>query len=171
MNINYTGRNIEVTPDLKKYTEKRLKKIEKFIGPLLEAEIVFSTEKFQRTVEINLKSKNFTFNAKEKSKDIYIALNAVFDQLDRRAKKAKEKLKEEKKRAVKEIAPPIQSQKFQYNISKNEILTLKPMSLEEAIEYMNVSNREIFAFTDLDSGNLHILHKRKSGNYELIEVK
>jgi len=80
MNINYTGRSIEVTPDLKKYTEKRLKKIEKFIGPLLEAEIVFSIEKFQRTVEVNLKSKNFTFNAKEKSKDIYIALNAVFDQ-------------------------------------------------------------------------------------------
>ncbi len=171
MNINYTGRNIEVTSDLKKYTEKRLKKIEKFIGPLLEAEIVFSTEKYQKAVEINIKSKNFIFNAKEKSKDIYIALNTVFDQLDRRAKKAKEKLKKEKKRTAKPIVSLTQSQKAQQNIIRNDTLTLKPMSLDEAIEHMNISNREVFAFTDMDSGNLHILHKRKSGNYDLIEIK
>ncbi|MCP2519946.1 ribosome-associated translation inhibitor RaiA [Candidatus Aminicenantes bacterium AC-335-B20] len=171
MNISYTGRNMEITQDLKKYTEKRLRKIEKFIGPLLEAEVIFSTEKFQRIVEINLKSKNFSFNAKEKAKEVYMALNTVFDQLERRVKKAKEKLKEERKRAGRITTPAEQPLTPKYNISRNEVLTLKPMSLDEAIEYMNISNREIFAFTDLESGSLQILHKRKSGNYDLIEVK
>lgn len=170
MNITFTGRNVEITEELKKYAEKKFKKIEKFMGPILHAELIISTEKYQKTVEVNLKSKNSNLNAKEKSKDIYVALNSVFNQLNRRAKKTKEKMKERKKRVSKSQIPLVESSPSE-NIIRSRSYTPKPMTLNEAVEHMKASKQDIFVFMDLESGNIKVLHKKKNKTYELVEVE
>ena len=50
-----------------------------------------------------------------------------------------------------------------------DAVSLRPMSLEEAVKEMETSNRGIFVFRD-KAGPLRILHCRRDGTLELIEL-
>ena len=43
------------------------------------------------------------------------------------------------------------------------------MSVEEAIEQMELLSHDFFLFANSDSGALNLVYKRKDGNYGLIE--
>ncbi|MFQ6082708.1 MAG: ribosome hibernation-promoting factor, HPF/YfiA family [Candidatus Aminicenantia bacterium] len=169
MNTNYTGRNVEITPDFKKYTEKRLKKLEKFLGPIIEAEVIFSTEKYRHIVEVNVKAKNSNLNGIEESEDVFISLNSVFDNLDRRAKKIKGKFKERKRKTSKTPFLSLPTTPTRKRIIRSESYSLKPMTVEEAITRIKSNEKEVFVFRNLNSGKLNVIHKKKNGSYELIE--
>ena len=45
MNLDITGRHIEITPSLKEFTEDRLRKLEKLLDGPLEIHVVLGIEK------------------------------------------------------------------------------------------------------------------------------
>jgi putative sigma-54 modulation protein len=46
---------------------------------------------------------------------------------------------------------------------------IKPMSLEEAIDQMQLLGHDFFLFYNPDSNNMNLIYKRKDGNFGLIE--
>ena len=50
MKINYTARNTTITPEIKKYCERRLNSIKKFLGYETEADLLLAQEKYHKTV-------------------------------------------------------------------------------------------------------------------------
>ena len=50
MNINFTARHTDITPDIKKYCERRLRSLEKVLGQKLSADNVLSVEKNRHKV-------------------------------------------------------------------------------------------------------------------------
>jgi len=46
---------------------------------------------------------------------------------------------------------------------------IKPMSLDEAIDQMELLGHTFFLFSNADSNELNLLYRRKDGNYGLIE--
>ena len=173
MKINYTARHANITPDIKKYCERRIKNLERLLDNPIEADITLTVEKYRKRVEINIKSKRVTLNVDEETHDMLSSLAEAFDHVERRIKKEREKLKKRKRRKTREreIFPPaVETEEEQKRVIRNEDYMLKPLSLEEALLHFDLDEKkEVFVFRKSGSEKWAILYRRKDGHYGLIE--
>ena len=172
MNINFTARHSKITPEIKKYCERRLNSIEKLLGYPVKADLILSVEKYRRKVEINIKTKGATINTIKETPDIFSSLGVAFDHLDTRVKKEREKLRERKRRKNKEIeafSRIIEEEERKGRIIKSRDFSMKPMSIEEALMQFSSSKREVFVFRNFETGKWATLYRRKDGHFGLVE--
>ena len=57
MQIHITGRQVTITPAIRRFTEEKLKKVEKLLGGPIEAHVVLAVEKRRHHAEIQVKSR------------------------------------------------------------------------------------------------------------------
>lgn len=172
MNINFTARHASITPEIKKYCEKRLKSLEKVLGHKISADLILSVEKYRRKVEINVKIKRAVFNVMEETHDMFSSLGLAFDNIEKRVKKEREKLREKKRRKTRErevFSLPAETEEPQKRVIRSQDYSLKPMSLEEAFIQFDLNKKEVFVFRKLGSEKWAVIYRRKDGNYGLIE--
>jgi putative sigma-54 modulation protein len=172
MTISYTARLTELTPNLKKYCEKRIASLEKIFGYPLETNLILSIEKYRNKAEVNVKTKGATLNAVSETQDMFSSLGDVFDNIERRAKKEKEKLRERKRRKSKDTAsapPAEEAPQSVKRVIRSRNYSMKPMSVEEALILFESKKDEVLVFRSFDSGHWAVLYRRKDGNFGLIE--
>jgi len=172
MNINYTARHTNITPEIKKHWERRLKTIEKLLGYPVEADLILSVEKYRHKVDINVKVKGATLNTTQETQDMFSSIGVAFDHIEKRVKKERDKLKERKRRKSREMGvfnPPLSTEEPQTRVISSNDYSLKPMSVDEALLQLESSNREVFVFRKFDSEKWAVLYKRKDGNFGLVE--
>lgn len=172
MNINFTARQTQITPDLREYCQRRLESLEKFIGPLREVDIILAVEKYRNRAEINIKARRSSLNVVEETYDMYNSLNLAFDNLEKRLKKEKERARETKRRKgnkEKEILAPPRLIQEEGRIIRSQNYSLKPMTIEEAILQLELSKKEVFIFRKSDSEKWAVIYRRKDGNIGLVE--
>jgi len=54
-------------------------------------------------------------------------------------------------------------------VIRSKSYSIKPMSLEEAIEELNALGDDFVIFTNAETDEVNVLYRRKDGNYGLIE--
>jgi putative sigma-54 modulation protein len=54
-------------------------------------------------------------------------------------------------------------------VRSQEAIAMRPMTVEEAVKECEFRDREVFIFRDA-KGKVNVLHRRKDGKIELIEV-
>lgn len=94
MQIHYSGRNIEVTPALKAFTQEKLQRLEHRQNGITQVNIIFQIENITHIVEANLHMAGIELNATAKAKDMYAAIDELVDKLLVQLTKHKEKQKE-----------------------------------------------------------------------------
>src|SRR5512137_776283 len=99
MSINFATKNVKMPGALKAFVEKHLRDIEKIAGEIIDAEVIVNEEKLSFKVEISLKTRLNSFYAKGRDKILKQAMRDTLATLRGQAKRCKEKIKEEKKRA------------------------------------------------------------------------
>lgn len=55
------------------------------------------------------------------------------------------------------------------SITQRKHTLVKPMSLEEAVAQMDLSEEKFLIFINSDSGQMNVLHRTKDGGYEWVE--
>jgi len=83
ININYTGRQTNISDEIRDFCEKRIKSTEKLISSPAEVDIILSVEKYRHKVEIHISSKGFNLNAAEETRDMISSLGLAFDNIER----------------------------------------------------------------------------------------
>ncbi len=172
MVINYTARHTTLTPDIKKYCERRMASLEKILGYPVETGLILSVEKYRHKAEVNIKTKGATLHAVSETQDMLSSLGEVFDNIERRAKKEKDKLRERKRRKGKEVLPPVEAvsaPEREKRIIRSHNYSMKPMSVEEALLLFEARRDEAFAFRKFDTEKWAVLFRRKDGNFGLID--
>ena len=54
-------------------------------------------------------------------------------------------------------------------IIKNKRFDMKPMAADEAVDQMELLDKDFFVFANQASGDVNVVYRRKDGNYGLIE--
>jgi len=173
MQINFTARHTDITPDIKKFCERRLRSIEKLLGYPLEANLRLSVEKYRYRAEINIKTRRATLNTTEETQDMFGSLGLAFDHLEKRVKKERGKDRERKRRKNierEDISFSLEDEDQQKRVIKSHPHSLKPMSIEEALLQFESSKNEVLVFRKSDSEKWAVLFRRKDGNYGLIDL-
>lgn len=171
MKINVRGKNLEVTPSLKEYVEKRVGKLDKLIDPVKEAVVTLVVEKEMHRVEVTIPLNGVILRGEEETADMYSSIDNVVEKIERQIRKNKTKLsKKLKEGALKEIAlGTIQIEEEEPQIVRTKKFALKPMSAEEAVLQMNLLGHSFFVYFDDEAQEVNVVYKRKDGNYGLIE--
>lgn len=92
MQIEYTGHSVDVTDALKGYTKEKFSKLERHFDKIIAAHFIFRVEKLAHIAEATLLAAKTEVHAEATSEDMYAAIDALVDKLDRQLMKHKEKL-------------------------------------------------------------------------------
>lgn len=91
MQLNFTGKNIEVTPALKSFTAEKFNILEKRYPTIHYINIVFYVEHMTQTVEATLHFNGLEIHATAKDNDMYKAIELLADKLQIQLNKHKQK--------------------------------------------------------------------------------
>lgn len=102
MNINYTGRHIEVTDAIRNHTKAQFDRIhELFEGKTANAHIVIEVERGQHRSEAIVKWRNEVLNATSIDNDMYNSISQTIDKIEKQARRLKEKMVDRSHKATK----------------------------------------------------------------------
>ncbi|MDW0112637.1 ribosome-associated translation inhibitor RaiA [Sporosarcina saromensis] len=185
LDFNIRGENLEVTPAIREYVEKKVQKLERYFteGANATAHVNLKVYNDRQTkVEITIPMKNLTLRAEERHDDMYAAIDLIVDKLERQIRKYKTRVNR-KFREREGVAAFLQSVEKEKNVQEEAVhdeaefqvvrtkqFDLKPMDQEEAILQMNMLGHSFFIFTDAESDGTQIVYKRRDGKYGLIET-
>ena len=102
MNVEYTGRQYEVTNAIRKEVETGLTKIRKILRDKFETKVILAVEKHRHKAEITINPRNGPLVGLAQAKDMSIAVNEALDHLEKQAIKHKTRW-QSKKRAARKI--------------------------------------------------------------------
>jgi putative sigma-54 modulation protein len=182
MSINFTSKNAKFTGALKAFTEKNLESIEKISGNIIDAEIIATEEKLGFKVEITAKTNLHTYHIQDKDPILKQAIRKILNTLKLQAKKNKEKLKEEKKRAGKgsalkefTVAPEEETNESRERTQKEDITVVenysrKPLSVEEAVFFLKDSGENAYLFTNVETNRMAVVFFNKNDSISIIEA-
>jgi putative sigma-54 modulation protein len=92
MQLNVTGHHVDVTTSMKGYVEKKLDRIVRHSDHIIDVHCILTVEKLRHKAEATVLLNGATVYADAVEMDMYAAIDALADKLDRRVKKHKEKL-------------------------------------------------------------------------------
>ncbi len=177
MEINVRGKNIEATPALVDYANKKLSKLEKHFEKSTDAQVVLSVIREEHIVEVTLNFNGLILRGEESTGDMYASIDMVVDKLERQVKKYKTRmsktLRQRGVRIISEKHAAIEAEERMEEeapkVVKTKRFSLKPMTVEEAIMQMDLLGHNFFVFGNADDDSVSVVYKRKDGDYGLIE--
>ena len=98
MNLNLTGVHLDITPAIRAYVVAKLDRVNRHFDHVIDVNVVLSVDKLRQKVEANVHVRGKDIHAEAIEPDMYAAIDALADKLDRQVLKHKEKL-------VRTIAP------------------------------------------------------------------
>ena len=96
MQINVSGHHIEVTDALHDYVVSKLDRLERHFDRITQIDVILSVEKTRQKAEATIRLAGGEIYADAESEDLYAAIDALTDKLDRQIIKQKEKAKHHK---------------------------------------------------------------------------
>ncbi|HEX9137676.1 MAG TPA: ribosome-associated translation inhibitor RaiA [Nitrospirota bacterium] len=173
MQVTVIGRHIEATDALKQYAQEKFSRLEKYLPKTSQTVITLSVvKKVHHIAEAVIKSNGVLIQASEETEEMYSAIDLLVEKIERRVRRYKEKLVDHKHQTNKAaaLAPSASSQEERIpQIIKIKRFDLKPMLPEEAVMQMELLDKDFFIFSNIGSGHINVIYKRKDGNVGLIE--
>ncbi len=94
MNLNLTGHRLEITPAIRAYVVAKLERVNRHFDHVIDVSVVLSVDKLRHKVEANVHVRGKDLHAESIEADMYAAIDALADKLDRQVVKYKEQLKD-----------------------------------------------------------------------------
>ena len=91
MNLNLTGNHLEITPAIRDYVVAKLERVTRHFDHVIDVNVVLAVDKLQHKVEVNLHTRGKDIHVEAIEADMYAAIDALIDKLDRQVLKHKEK--------------------------------------------------------------------------------
>src|ERR1044071_4662829 len=184
MATEITGRNFEVTPDIRKLLETKIAKVQdRLFDDVIDVRCVLQVQKYRNICEILIVGKDHDVKVvQESDESMQDAINLALDHLKRQAQKNRKKIRDHHRGAgngrqsvtewnVQVLEPGQLRETGDHNrprIIKTTNLAIRPMSIEEAALRLDDSKSEFIVFRDLDSDKVSVIYKRRDNNLGLI---
>jgi len=91
MNLNITGRHVEVTPAIREYVTSKLDRVIRHFDNVTSVGVILSVEKLKQKAEVTLHVRGKDIFVESEESDLYAAIDSMVDKLDRQVIKYKQK--------------------------------------------------------------------------------
>ena len=177
MELQLTGKNVKITPTVRRYVERKVDKLSRHLPDIIESIVEVTEEKTksaaQRFVaQITLDSHGTILRGEERGDDLLVAIDKVVATMDRQIEHYKGKLYKKGRcssLARTEFQPEPETTAPAQRVAKVKRFAVKPMSADEAVDQMELLGHDFLLFLNAETDSLNLLYRRKDGNYGLIE--
>ena len=175
MRIDFTGRQMEVSPDSRQYTEERLRKLSRVLRDRFDIHVILTAEKHRRIAEITLKIRDHTLVGVEVTGDARSSINGALDKLERQAVRLLARRRTRKRRPKPALAVLLnvlgveRVDHEEHRLLERERFPIKPMSVEEAIESLDATRLGLVVFRNAETERVNVIYRREDGNLGMIE--
>ena len=175
MQIDYTGRQMEVSSELRQYTENRLRKLTRLLRDRYSVHVILTAERHLRVVEITLKFRDHTLVGVGETPDARSSINTALDKLERQAVRLLERRRTRKRRpkptsaVLLNVLGTERTDHEERRLLETERMPIKPLAVEEALESLEQSKSGLVVFRNLETERVNIIYRRPDGNLALIE--
>jgi putative sigma-54 modulation protein len=109
MNLHLSGHHLEITPAIRTYITVKLVRLTRHFDHVIDVNVVLSVDKLRQQVTANLHVRGKEIHAECVEPDMYAAIDALADKLDRQVLKHKEKRNGHRRdlAPVKRVAVPV----------------------------------------------------------------
>jgi putative sigma-54 modulation protein len=94
MQLNLSGHHIDITTALRDYVSNKMERLERHFDHVTNMHVILSVEKLRQKAEATLHVSGANLFANAEHENMYAAIDALADKLDRQIKKHKEKTKD-----------------------------------------------------------------------------
>lgn len=186
LEVDIYGRNLEITKRMTDYVNKKVSKLDRFLSGIEEARVDLAYVKSARSAsdrqvaQITVRGRGFVLRSEERAEDIFAAIDAALDKMQRRIERYKGKHYRGRGdgRSAAEVIPgevvePIsedETGELQPAIVRRKQFVVAPMDELEALEQMSLLGHEnFFVFFNANTNSINVLYRRRDGAYGLIE--
>jgi putative sigma-54 modulation protein len=178
MKIEFTGRQTEISKEVRRLAERKLQKIGKVLPSMTRAHVILTADKHRQIAEVSAHSRNLDLSAVEESTNPRLSVSTAMDKLLRQAQRHQEKRRGRKgassarRPAATTTArgrPGGEEEPAAPRVIRNRRRAVKPMTLDEATLELEARGEGVLVFRDAASERMRVLYRREDGNLGLIE--
>ena len=176
MELQIAGQNMEIPSEVRRYAERKIGKLTRHFPNIIGFIVEISQEKTRSpqqkfTVRASVTGNGVSLHGQERGEDLFQAIDKITSVLDRQLERQKGKLYEKGKgnSLARGEFKAETAQEFRPEVVKVKRFAMKPMSVIEAAEQMQILGHSFFFFLNTDTEEYNVLYQRQDGNYGLIE--
>jgi len=182
MDMKITGKNIEVSPAIREHMAQKFSKIDRCLSNIISFDVVATEEKTHSPeqryiVQVTLDSNGTLIRGEERGPDLYTATDRTVEVMHRQIERYRRKLpysRNKGKSSIRTVTTEVVAVEQELaqegpRIVKTKKFDLKPMSVEEAVDQMELLGHDFFLYFNPENNRINLLYRRKDGNYGLIE--
>ena len=194
MKLLIHGRNLEITPALRDYTQTKLERAtHHFCDAVREADVHLSVARNprvpQQTAEVTVFANGTVIRAQERSENLYASIDLAAGKLARQLRRWKERHSDHHHShghsasntpATEAVADDSQVDGSLLQGREAELpdpgvrrkyFAMPPMSLNEARRQLDLIDHDFYLFRDEDSDQLQVIYRRNHGGYGVIQAR
>jgi putative sigma-54 modulation protein len=190
--IRVTGRHVSVTEAMKEYCRRKAATLHLDYPKIIEVQVILDVQKYRHQAEVILHCSNhITIEARAECNDMYASIDQVVDRVARQMRKCKTRLMKNHRPKKQNTRPfndrivrwewidaaaefpidgetPVEEQAVREMVHR-EKYPVKPMSADEAVLQLELSNKQFLVFLNSQTDKVNVLYRRKKGDFGLIE--
>ncbi len=156
------GLNIDVTPALNAYVQRRLQKLDRLLEGSEDVQVKLSVEKNRHTVEVTVRLDGWLARAEVTTDDMYASVDAAVDKLETQVRRYLHRIPRHTR--VQAPAP----EPAEETVARVKRFSSKPIAVDEAIARLNLIGHDFYVFRNEETDEVSVVYRRKRGGYGLL---
>ncbi|NLE44402.1 MAG: ribosome-associated translation inhibitor RaiA [Chloroflexi bacterium] len=174
MAVSVFVRNMELTPRLNDYVQRKVDKLDRYLPWLDEARVDLKVEKTRdanqsQVAQLTVRARGAILRAEERTGDMFTSIDAVMDKMYRQIARYKGKNRDRWHAGVEELPGEDLEIPQAGEIVRVKRFDIHAMTSEEAIEQMELLGHHFYVFLNAEENAINVLYKRNDGNYGLLQ--
>jgi len=165
--IRISGKNLEITPELRQYVRKKVGRLERYFEDGLGCQVTLAIERDRHIIEVTMALDGIILRGEEAAGDMFSSVDLVVEKLERQIRKYKTRLNRHGRKVTLPDEVPAAPEPDD-QVVKVKRFAIKPMTVEEALLQMNLLGHDFFVFANADGDSINVVYRRKDGAYGLI---
>jgi putative sigma-54 modulation protein len=179
MQIAVTFRHMQTDEGIMDYVKGKVQRLQKYIENPREVHVVLSVERFRHIAEITIVGNGLLLNSQGKDSDLYAAIDQMVEKMERQIRERREKVRRKRsnslpsKTRLQSGGSTVEGREEAEvpSIIRRRRTLAKPMSLEEAVAQLNLSQKDYLVFINSDSKQMNVVCRGEDGGVEWVEPR
>lgn len=188
MDLRIFTRNIDLNSESELYIKKKMDRLDRHLESGGEAKLELSRTSAKSqgdrvVAQMTISAAGSTLRGQESGLNVFAAIDAVTDVVDRQIRRYKTRVSRSKGRgsvrtaqqelqevaALQEELPEDDMEAEFGRVVRTKRFPMKPMTVDDAIVEMELLDHDFFLFQNMDTEGFNVIYKRNDGDYGLIE--
>ena len=188
LEIKIHGRNVDITPDIRRYVDKKFDRLSRHLPRLMDAAAEITktgsrSGEHRIVVQLTLMVKGQILRAQRRGSTVQEAVSAAADVMDRQIRRYKGRRysSNQERKSLRYLSDNLipspdedlpsadEMEEMPIKVVRRKRFAMVGMTVDDAIAEMELLHHNFYLFRNVETGSYSVVYRRQDGDYGLIE--